>query len=70
MILHAKGEVRGRWRILLNGQNVTDECFYADDLTGVVMVYLRNARGRFYRKDGVPAQEMRRGIVRIERAAA
>lgn len=53
-------------RVLLDGVDVTAGCFLADDDTGEVGHYLRDASGHFYR-DGPfrAAQELRTGKVEI-----
>lgn len=35
-------------RAVLNGEDVTERCFLADDETGEVGLYLRNEGGSFY----------------------
>lgn len=34
--------------IYLDGEDVTDRCYYADDEAGIVWLYRRNTNGRFY----------------------
>jgi hypothetical protein len=54
-----------KWVIcLLNGVDVTDGCFFADE-RGVVGHYLKNSSGRRYEVNGRPAREFRRGRVKI-----
>ena len=62
-------------RVWLDGQDVTDRCFYADGRRGVVRLYRLNAEGKKYAEPimaaphwAVPRQlatEQRRGHVRI-----
>ncbi len=61
------GETAGRYKVLLDGADVSDHCFMADDVTGEVGLWRRNASGDFYLdpETGDPAQEVRRGQVVI-----
>lgn len=57
-----------RYRVLLNGEDVTTQCFLADDKEGVVGLYLRDVSGHFYvdksYKDGdAAAHEFKHGVV-------
>jgi hypothetical protein len=60
-----------RTRAWLNGEEVTDRCFYADNRRGVVGLYRLDANGHKYvdmaRRE--VAREWRRGKVAIERSA-
>jgi hypothetical protein len=63
--------VDGRWvdsrffRVLLDGEDVSDRCFMADDEAGLVGLYQRNETGHFFVLPGrnEPATEYVRGTV-------
>ena len=57
-----------RHRAFLDGVEVTNECFVADEEEGYVHLYLRNKDGRIlYTQDRKAfAWERRDGVVRIE----
>jgi hypothetical protein len=54
-----------KYRTLLDGEDVTMSCFLADDVEGVVGVYLRDATGHFYREGDGAAREFRKGVVTL-----
>lgn len=56
-----------RYRVFLDGVNVTNTCYEADTEAGYVRCYLTNEQGEFVvGKDGVhPDQETRYGKVEI-----
>lgn len=43
-----KAQSGGRFRVVANGEDVTDRCFYLDTETGRLGLFLRNDKGRFY----------------------
>ncbi len=53
------------YRVLLDGEDVSRNCFLCDDITGEVGLYLRDETGHFYLDygQGAAAQEFRRGEV-------
>jgi hypothetical protein len=55
------------FRVFLDGNDVSDRCFLADDEQGIVGLYLRDESGHFYRQDdGIgAASEFRRGTVTL-----
>src|SRR5688572_20114749 len=58
--------------VLLDGEDVTKRCYYADDRAGVVHLFLHNAEGRPYydmETDGA-AREERSGAVRFVQQGA
>ena len=56
-----------QYRAFLDGVEVTNECFVADEEGGYVMVYVKDASEQFiYKGDGL-GKERRNGVVRIER---
>lgn len=59
------------YRAFLNGVDVSNDCFYADDDLYEVGLYIRNAKGNwiFDPTTGGPAIELRRGDVQIVRVA-
>lgn len=53
--------------VLLDGENVTNLCFMADEEEGLVGVYRSDADGnKFATSEGLPVEEFRRGTVVIE----
>ena len=60
-----------QYRAILNGKDVTDDCFFADDRGGRVRVFARDSSDRFYilANRNEPAWAERRGKVRLERKA-
>ncbi len=55
--------------VLVDGVDVTADCFRANDRKGYAFVHLRNANGRFYiGPDGRAAKRILRGTVRIVEA--
>lgn len=56
-----------RYRVWLDGREVTTETFRADSLRGEVWCYKRNHRGHFFVHGGGVAQERRTGRVEIRR---
>ena len=58
-----------KWRVWLDGTEVSSECYEADDCKGYVKLFRKNELGKFYYDpswDDV-AREVRIGTVRIER---
>lgn len=58
------------FRVIIDGLEVTTQCFMADDEAGEVGIYLKNDEGAFYREPGTDldantAQEIRHGRVVI-----
>jgi hypothetical protein len=57
---------RGGCDLLLDGENVTDRCFYFDEDNGIVGLYLRNEKGQLYTiNHREVATEWRRGKVEL-----
>lgn len=56
-----------RCRAFLDGVDVSNECFAADDEEGFVLLYKLNGNGRKYRDGDEAAWERKEGTVRIER---
>lgn len=56
---------RHHGRVLLDGVDVTKNCFLADDETGEVGSYLLNADGRRYHDGTGAASTFRQGVVQI-----
>lgn len=55
-----------RWRVLLDGVDVTRDCFLADDHSpGLVGLYLRDENDGFYRQGDDAAREFRSGKVTL-----
>ena len=73
MRLQAGDRVDIRWkraRVWLDGQDVTNDCFMADDERGEVGLFVRDHSGRTMSDDyGEPVEEFRSGVVRIELAS-
>jgi hypothetical protein len=61
------GDDSGRYKVLLDGEDVSDYCYMADDQTGEVGLWRRNDAGAFYMDPATnePAQEVRQGQVVI-----
>ncbi len=60
-------EAIGKYRVLLDGEDVTDDCFEADDASGWVGIWLTNADGSLRIDGGEPAFAYRHGRVEITR---
>jgi hypothetical protein len=58
-------EIVGRCKILLEGEDVTNRCFYFDEDNGIVGIHALNAEGNKYALDGDVAREWRRGKVEL-----
>jgi hypothetical protein len=67
-------EVDGRWvdsrffRVRLDGVDVSDRCFFADDAAGVVGLYQRNETGQFFvlpGRDEVATEYVRGTVVLV-----
>ena len=55
------------YRMTLDGEDLSNECFLADDVTGEVGLYVRDGAGHFHR-DKVTcgaAYEFRKGVVAL-----
>jgi hypothetical protein len=63
----ADGFRKRRARTLLNGHDITAECFYFDDRRRVAKCYQRNAEGAFYLdpRTNQPAIEILRGHIEV-----
>lgn len=57
--------IRGRCKVLFDGENVADGCFYFDEGSGIVGLHARNAEGKLYAIDHDVAREWRRGKVEL-----
>jgi len=57
--------IRGRCKVLLDGENVADGCFYFDEGSGIVGLHARNVEGKLYAIDHDVAREWRRGKVEL-----
>ena len=66
---HAEFRKHGIWlRVDLDGQDVTDHCREADDISGYVLLMKQNERGEHYLNQRYElAQERRTGYVRCRR---
>ena len=67
--IHQKGISR-HFRVTLNGQDVSENCYAANDRMGIALCYKRNQEGKKYIEDREaekqrPAREIVRGKVRI-----
>ena len=62
-------EFARKCRAWLDGVEVTDDCFEADEEKGYVLIYKRNEAGHHFRDPSTdrPAWERKEGTVRIER---
>ena len=58
-------DVIGKWRASLDGVDVTDRCFRADDEAGEVWCYVHDENGQPFSYRGKAAQECRKGKVVI-----
>lgn len=60
----------GRWRVFLNGRDVSDLTFYTDARRGVVRMYAKNAEGLWlFDGDDIKTTE-KRGRVKLRRREA
>jgi len=59
--------VPGKYRVLLDGEDVTDDAFEADNDGGWVGMWLTNADGSLRREGGEPVYVQRHGRVEIVR---
>ena len=70
MFVEAKDYPAQTVRVWLNEEDVTLDCFAADDVKGYVDCYRRNAEGKRYQIEdqgyAIPASERRYGVVKIE----
>jgi hypothetical protein len=68
--LDAGSRTDDRWqraRVWLDDQEVTHDCFMADDVLGNVGLFVRDHHGRIRINGwGNPEEEFRHGVVRIE----
>lgn len=56
-----------KYRVLLDGLEVTSACFMFDDQDGIVGLYLRDETGHFYKNPDTDtaALEFRKGVVTV-----
>lgn len=52
-------------RVFLDGVDVTNRCFLADDQEGIVGLYLHDESGHFYRDGDGAASEFRKGVITL-----
>ncbi len=63
---NVSGAQAASYRAFLDGKDVSNQCFEADDELGYVHVYKRNEEGKIYKDGDTAAWECLRGNVRIE----
>lgn len=65
--LRRDSKAMGRYRVLLNGEDVADRAFFVDSRRGVVRMFLHRDGEPYLNDAGDLAVEERRGHVRLRR---